>query len=246
MGNFKIKSKKTYKSIPEWEECLYHIALNDEVNTLISLKPLGLTLDQADGIAYKTLSSKTSSDDRERIVVHYLGFIPKDRSVKHGYDGFNSVGEPLEVKTKNVDFNLTKDLEFSYNLNDCTPKSVEKDIEKNPYYALAGYIDCQLIFVITFRFNDSDKLAKSLTEQMNSVVKSIQETGKNRRTVGRIGLDNIPLETMKVHVIVSKNELIDLRHSINKNLYNILLQSANFGCSAKYVKEISTIDEMFE
>jgi hypothetical protein len=246
MEKFKRRDNKKYESIAEFEECLYHFALNDFVSLEISLKTLGLSMEKFEGIAYKILTSKTSSDDRERIVVRFIGFTPKDSSVKHGFDGFNDANEPAEIKASNSPFIAKKKMTFVYNINDYTQKRLAKDIRLNPHYALAGFIDGQLIYVATFRFNDSDKLAQSLAQQMDTVLENIIEDDENKRTVGRITLENIPLETLKIHLAIPKNDLVELQHCFNKNLFNILMKSAIYGSGAKYVNEIADIEDLFE
>jgi hypothetical protein len=245
MLKFQKYAKEMFKS-DEFETALSHFSFNDKENLEKALIDLGITFDAFLRVALSVMTSKTSSDMRERLVAIFLGFSPKDSDIKLGYDGINALSEGLEVKAKNVSFNTKHELDLTFTINDYTLPRLEKDKLNNPHYALAGFIDGQLIFVITFRFNDSPDFANSLADQINKSLSTIQETKKVKRTIGRISLQNIPLSSIKVYTVLPKEDIMELRYCINQKLFDILMNSVTHGAEAKYVKEVSSIDEMFE
>ena len=244
MIKFKKYDPSMFKS-DEFEETLFHFSTNNDEEFANSLVKLGMDSETFTSVALSVMTSKTASDMRERVVARFLGFSPKDNDTKHGFDGFNDANEPIEIKPKDVAFNTENSLDLSYNINDYTLVRLEKDKLIDPHYALAGFIDAQLVYIITFRFNDEPEFANSFEMQIKETLEKIKLTNKNRRTIGRISINNIPLGSIKVYTVLPKEDLISLKCCMHHTVFDILMNHEAHGPEARYVKSKSCISDMF-
>lgn len=171
---------------------------------------------------YNDLNSSTV---RELVVAVISGYEPNTE--KLGYNGFRQntltgAVEHCEIKPRNYRTDSTakspSKLNGGGNFTDYSWGKFKRHKEENPNMLAAGFVDGKLIYILEFSFNEQGFISQ-LEKKLNKRFPNGDITGEYLRSADFSYTHYKGSESLKAIYITSKEELIEVRPYLIKDLY---------------------------